>query len=190
MNTSSVRVRRVWICLCVTVESVRGVDPGDSVYVSGLPLDCTEEQVSKYFGGIGIIAKDKKNDNADKIKLYKDASGALKGDGVVTYQDPEAAKAAVGWFSGQPFMGSVLKVELAFAGNQQQEPDHANGGGNRGAFGGHSGSYRNDARPAQNHGYDGTSNNYSGSQGARAPPASRDPDWGCVYALIVKCWLC
>lgn len=57
---------------------------------------------------------------AEKLKLYKDSNGNLKGDGTVTYEDPSAASAAIEWYNGQPFMGSVLKVE--FAGNKTAPP--------------------------------------------------------------------
>ena len=50
----------------------------DTVYVSGLPLDATEESIAQHFGSIGVVKQDKKK-GGPKIWLYKDkASGAFK----------------------------------------------------------------------------------------------------------------
>jgi hypothetical protein len=41
-----------------------------------------------------------------KIWLYRDKeTGALKGDGTVTYEDPFSAGSAVQWFSGKEWNG-------------------------------------------------------------------------------------
>ena len=43
-----------------------------------------------------------------KIWLYKDkATGQMKGDGTVTYEDPFSAGSAVQWFNGKDFKGEL-----------------------------------------------------------------------------------
>ncbi|KAI4489213.1 hypothetical protein M0804_004711 [Polistes exclamans] len=54
-----------------------------AIYVSGLPLDITMEELTELFNKCGLIARDEKN--KDKIKLYKDHVGELKGDALCTY---------------------------------------------------------------------------------------------------------
>ena len=77
----------------------------DCVYISGLPQHVTEEDLAQHFGSIGIIKQDKKL-KKPKIWLYRDkASGTLKGDGTVTYEDPFSAGSAVQWFHGKEFKG-------------------------------------------------------------------------------------
>jgi hypothetical protein len=77
----------------------------DMVYVSGLPAGVTEADVEELFGSIGIIKLDKKT-KGKKIWLYRDkATGALKGDGTVTYDDPFSAGSAVSWFDGKEYKG-------------------------------------------------------------------------------------
>eukprot|EP00958_Prasinococcus_capsulatus_P008201 scaffold781_cov394-Prasinococcus_capsulatus_cf.AAC.24 len=83
------------------------------VYVSNLPPDSFEEDLATLFGSIGVLAVDKRT-RKPKIWLYRDKeTGSLKGDGTVTYDDPEAAKAAVQWFNNYDFNGSHLHVSLA-----------------------------------------------------------------------------
>ena len=83
------------------------------VYVSNLPANVFEEDIAGLFGSIGVLAVDKRSKKA-KIWLYRDKeTGSLKGDGTVTYDDPEAAKAAVSWFNNYDFNGSNLHVSLA-----------------------------------------------------------------------------
>ncbi|KAG7208479.1 hypothetical protein KM043_014705 [Ampulex compressa] len=54
-----------------------------AIYVSGLPLDITLEELTELFGKCGLIARDEKG--KDKIKLYKDSAGEPKGDALCTY---------------------------------------------------------------------------------------------------------
>ncbi|KAI8318379.1 hypothetical protein GQ54DRAFT_300437 [Martensiomyces pterosporus] len=55
-----------------------------SVYISGLPLDTTEEEVAEYFSQCGAIMPDIST-NKPRVRLYRDNSGRPKGDGLVTY---------------------------------------------------------------------------------------------------------
>lgn len=54
-----------------------------AIYVSGLPLDITIEELTQLFAKCGLIARDEKG--KDKIKLYKDGNGEPKGDALCTY---------------------------------------------------------------------------------------------------------
>ena len=109
----------------------------DTVYVSGLAKDVTEADLAERFGAIGILKLDKKT-REKKIWIYKDkATGEPKGDGLVTYEDPAAAPAAVKWFDGSELKGQKIHVELA----RKKDPppasafQHGRGGG-RGGYGG------------------------------------------------------
>lgn len=54
-----------------------------AIYVSGLPLDITMEELTKLFNKCGLVARDEKA--RDKIKLYRDNNGEPKGDALCTY---------------------------------------------------------------------------------------------------------
>ncbi|KDD73405.1 hypothetical protein H632_c2210p0, partial [Helicosporidium sp. ATCC 50920] len=115
----------------------------DQIYIAGLPEDVTEEQLAEHFGVIGMIKMDKsKRPPAPKIWLYRDkATGKLKGDATVTYDDPFAANSAPSWFDGKEFRGKVIKVSLAEKPKKVQELASRDrggygGGGGRGYGGG------------------------------------------------------
>jgi len=55
-----------------------------SVYFTGIPSDATEEEVAQFFSKCGILKVDPYS-GKEKVKLYRDERGELKGDGVVTY---------------------------------------------------------------------------------------------------------
>lgn len=54
-----------------------------AIYVSGLPLDITMDELTELFTKCGLIARDERG--KDKIKLYKDGNGEPKGDALCTY---------------------------------------------------------------------------------------------------------
>lgn len=54
-----------------------------AIYISGLPLDITIEELTQLFAKCGLIARDERG--KDKIKLYKDGNGEPKGDALCTY---------------------------------------------------------------------------------------------------------
>ncbi|KAL6442461.1 hypothetical protein ACFW04_002586 [Cataglyphis niger] len=54
-----------------------------AIYVSGLPLDITMDELTELFSKCGLIARDERG--KDKIKLYKDGNGEPKGDALCTY---------------------------------------------------------------------------------------------------------
>jgi RNA-binding protein FUS len=78
----------------------------DTVYVSGMPAGVSEGDIAEFFGSIGIIKLDKKT-KSKKIYLYRDkATGELKGDCTVTYEDPFSAASAVEWFHNKDWKGA------------------------------------------------------------------------------------
>lgn len=54
------------------------------VYVTNLPLDITEEEFGEIMSKCGMVLKDPKT-NKLKLKLYRDANGMVKGDGLCHY---------------------------------------------------------------------------------------------------------
>lgn len=54
-----------------------------SIYVHGLPLDITMEELTELFTKCGLLARDEKG--KDKIKLYRDSFNEIKGDALCTY---------------------------------------------------------------------------------------------------------
>lgn len=60
-----------------------------------------------------FLFKVDKRTQRPKIWMYKDkASGRMKGECTVTFDDPYTAKSAISWFDGKLFMGRTVKVML------------------------------------------------------------------------------
>ena len=60
----------------------------------------TPDDVISFFGQIGAIKKSKKNYNRGEptIHLYKDKrTGRPKGDGTISFEEPETAQSAIKW---------------------------------------------------------------------------------------------
>ncbi|ORE21159.1 hypothetical protein BCV71DRAFT_241842 [Rhizopus microsporus] len=101
----------------------------DTIYISNLPQDVTEEKLAEHFGSIGIIKTDK--------KLRKPKT-------TITYDDPPSADAAINWFGGKEFMGNVIQVSKA---ERKMNIDRGRGGfSNRGGGRGRGGDRNNAAR--------------------------------------------
>ena len=94
----------------------------DTIYIAGLPDTVTESDLATAFGAIGQVKHDKKK-GRDKVWVYRDkTTGVPKGDATVTYEDPHAAHAAVGWFDNKEVLGRVVSVSLA----QRRDRDRDN----------------------------------------------------------------
>ncbi len=52
-----------------------------NVYVTGLPLDITDEEFEELMSKYGIISPDPNDPRKKKIRLYRDEQGNPKGDG-------------------------------------------------------------------------------------------------------------
>jgi RNA-binding protein FUS len=108
----------------------------DTIFVSGMDADVTEEEIVHHFGAIGIIKKDKKTQKP-KVWIYRDkATGAGKGECTITYDDPHTASSAIEWFDGKDMGSSVIKVSLAQRANTWAAKKGGGGGGRGGGFGG------------------------------------------------------
>uniref|UniRef100_T1J7Y3 17S U2 SnRNP complex component HTATSF1 n=1 Tax=Strigamia maritima TaxID=126957 RepID=T1J7Y3_STRMM len=83
-----------------------------NVYVSNLPTDITEEEFVEFMSKCGLIMKDTQT-NALKIKLYRDANGYLKGDGLCCYIKVESVTLALNILDGYLFKGQEVHVERA-----------------------------------------------------------------------------
>lgn len=102
-------------------------------------------ELEQSFGSIGVIKIDKKTGNS-KIWIYKDkATGEGKGEATVTYDDEEAATAAINWFDNKEILGCVVKIQLATRKNNFNNF-------NKGHRGGGGGGFRGDHRGDRGHG--------------------------------------
>lgn len=102
-----------------SAKDAKSIDTNTRVYVSGLPLDVTVEEIQALFGKVGVIAKQKQKRGFPdqwpyKIQIYTDEkTGAQKGDAKIAYEDPSAARTAPQFFDGYELRGHKLKVEMA-----------------------------------------------------------------------------
>jgi len=71
----------------------KNVRTQNNLYISGLPLDITEDEIHREFKKCGIIKLDL--DGNPRIKLYKDEQKNKKGDGLVTYLQEGSVSLAV-----------------------------------------------------------------------------------------------
>lgn len=111
----------------------------DTVFVSGMDVEVTEDDINNHFGSIGIIKKDRRTQKP-KIWIYRNKeTGAGKGECTITYDDANAASSAIDWFDGKDFNGNKIKVSLAQRNNSWQEKSRGGGGGGGGGRGGRGG---------------------------------------------------
>ncbi|XP_028662863.1 TATA-binding protein-associated factor 2N [Erpetoichthys calabaricus] len=109
----------------------------NTIFVQGLGEDVSTEEVGDFFKQIGIIKINKKT-GKPMINLYTDkATGRLKGEATVSFDDPPSAKAAIDWFDGKDFNGRIIKVSFATRRPEFMQRGGGRGrGGSRGGFGG------------------------------------------------------
>ncbi|KAK3250563.1 hypothetical protein CYMTET_40061 [Cymbomonas tetramitiformis] len=112
----------------------------NTIYFSGLPSNVTVSTLVDFFGSIGPIKKSKKRNNQGEpvVHLYKNkATGQNKGDGTISYEDPDTAKAAVEWFNNQEFTpggqpsGYTMGVSIATRPDQSKFQGKGKGGKGR-----------------------------------------------------------
>lgn len=82
-----------------------------AIYVTGLPLDITMEELTELFNKCGLIARDQKG--KDKIKLYRDSNGDPKGDALCIYIKVESVDLALKILDKAQLRGKTLSVQRA-----------------------------------------------------------------------------
>ncbi|KAF0697518.1 Aste57867_11828 [Aphanomyces stellatus] len=84
------------------------------VYINGLPLDITVDEVSEHFTKCGVIQKDLHTDEP-KIKLYRNKdTGHLNGDGAVCYMKEPSVELALQLLDKSDIRpGCTIDVSLA-----------------------------------------------------------------------------
>ncbi|CAG8527842.1 1435_t:CDS:2 [Ambispora leptoticha] len=152
----------------------------DTIYISNLSKDVTEEKLANFFGGLGKIKIDKRTQKP-KIWIYYDkVTGIPKGDATLTYEDPDATAAAINWFHNKEFLGQLIKVEMSV---RKLGPTGFRGGS----------SGRSRARGRGGFGGKGGDRNAGGNRGG---PPPRDGDWACEscnannFARRTECYKC
>lgn len=66
-----------------------------AVYVTGLPLDATIEEVHDLFSRKGGVVAEEIDSGAPRIKLYTDSEGNFKGDALVVFFKPQSVEMAI-----------------------------------------------------------------------------------------------
>jgi HIV Tat-specific factor 1 len=85
-----------------------------AIYISGLPLDTSVDEVKDYFSLCGVIMDDLII-GGPRIKLYpSEQGGSLKGDALVVFLRPESVQLAVSLLDSSPFRPDyVIRVQPA-----------------------------------------------------------------------------
>ncbi|KAJ2081211.1 hypothetical protein GGI09_007645 [Coemansia sp. S100] len=102
----------------------KGRDPhrqreNTSVYISGLPLDTTEEEVGEYFSQCGAIMPDILT-NKPRIKLYRNSDDTLKGDAVVTFFKAPSVQLAIDILDDSQFRAKEpTRISAKFEGKEK-----------------------------------------------------------------------
>ncbi|KAJ7309010.1 hypothetical protein JRQ81_008295 [Phrynocephalus forsythii] len=108
----------------------------NTIFVQGLGDDVSPDQVADFFKQIGVIKTNKKTGKL-MINLYTDKdTGKPKGEATVSFDDPPSAKAAIDWFDGKEFNGSVIRVSFATRRPEFIRGGSGGSGGRRGSRGG------------------------------------------------------
>lgn len=97
-----------------------------SVYISGLPLDCTKDEVAKVFSRYGVLNED--DDGEPKVKMYADTkTGMFKGEALVTYFKQESVELAINVLDESCLRAAegrttpIMRVMQAEFGNEKQK---------------------------------------------------------------------
>ncbi|XP_036675644.3 uncharacterized protein [Drosophila suzukii] len=86
----------------------------DTIFVLGMRLNVTKNDIIVFFGKMGMIKTDEAT-NKPKIFVYKNKmTGRSKGEATITYTTPFSAQAAISCLSGAKFMGQTLTVLPAY----------------------------------------------------------------------------
>ncbi|CAB4394066.1 unnamed protein product [Rhizophagus irregularis] len=145
----------------------------DTIYISNLSKDVTEEKLAEKFGSLGMLKIDRKTQKP-KIWIYYDKVTRLpKGDATLTYEDPDSTAAAIKYFDNQKFLDQIIKVEMSV----RKVPISG---------------FRARGRSSRGRGF---SRGIRGSGSGGGPPP-RDGDWACEscnannFARRMECYKC
>ncbi|KAF9585220.1 hypothetical protein BGW38_003361 [Lunasporangiospora selenospora] len=84
--------------------------PNTSVFVSGLPLDATLEEMMEVFKKGGVFMEDE--NEQPRIKLYSDKEGRPNGEGLVSYLRPESVALSIDLLDDTEFRPGVEKCKI------------------------------------------------------------------------------
>lgn len=101
-----------------------------SVYITGLPLDTTEEELVARFGKCGVLEED--IDGEPKIKMYARDDGTFSGEALVAYFKEESVALAVAMLDGAELrLGDAsTRMDVSQADFQHKSgPSNGNGQG-------------------------------------------------------------
>ncbi|UZJ54784.1 hypothetical protein CBS101457_004104 [Exobasidium rhododendri] len=108
-----------------------------SLFVSGLPLDCTKEEIANTFSRYGVLNEDDAGET--RVKMYADEkTGMFKGEALVTYFKPDSVALAIRLLDESCLRAAdgktvpVMRVQQAEFGNNAEgselaKADHATG---------------------------------------------------------------
>ncbi|KAM8703731.1 hypothetical protein ACLKA7_008373 [Drosophila subpalustris] len=86
----------------------------DTIFVLGMRLNVTKNDIIVFFGKMGHIKMDELT-LKPKIFVYKNKlTGRSKGEATITYTSPYAAQTAIYYLDGAKFLGQVLSVVPAY----------------------------------------------------------------------------
>ncbi|XP_001354089.3 HIV Tat-specific factor 1 homolog [Drosophila pseudoobscura] len=90
------------------------MDPSQNtkVYVDNLPLDITKEEFAELMGKCGMVMRDPKTQQP-KLKLYTEADGQFKGDGLCDYIKVESVHLALKILDDYDLRGHKIRVQRA-----------------------------------------------------------------------------
>uniref|UniRef100_A0A1A9V3T3 17S U2 SnRNP complex component HTATSF1 n=1 Tax=Glossina austeni TaxID=7395 RepID=A0A1A9V3T3_GLOAU len=90
------------------------IDPAHNtkVYVSNLPLDITLDEFAELMGKCGLIMRDPQSQKF-KLKLYTEADGQIKGDGLCDYIKVESVDLALKILDEYVLRGHKIRVQRA-----------------------------------------------------------------------------
>ncbi|KAL2165264.1 hypothetical protein VTH06DRAFT_561 [Thermothelomyces fergusii] len=115
-----------------------------AVYVTGLPLDATAEEVAELFSRkCGVIAEEI-DSGRPRIKMYTDENGKFKGDALVVFFKPESVNMAIMLLDdtdfrfpapGAPSDGPKMRVQAADSSYKKTRYDGGGSGSTAGSTG-------------------------------------------------------
>lgn len=80
--------------------------PITSLYVTGLPLDATADEIARVFSRYGVLLED--DNGKPRIKMYHDdKTGMFKGEALVVYFKPESVELAINMLDETNMRGAI-----------------------------------------------------------------------------------